>query len=89
MQDYDKLKNEVLIKIKEANSLDDLENLRVQVLGKKGSITSLMKQLGTLEPDKRREVGQILNSLQKNIIESIDNKKSSLEETYLNEKLFI
>ena len=87
MQDYDKLKNEVLIKIKEANSLDDLENLRVHVLGKKGSITSLMKQLGSLEPDKRREVGQILNSLQKNIIESIDNKKSSLEETYLNEKL--
>ena len=87
MQDYDKLKNEVLIKIKEANSLDDLENLRVQVLGKKGSITSLMKQLGSLEPDKRREAGQILNSVQKNIIESIDNKKSSLEETYLNEKL--
>ena len=87
MQDYDKLKNEVLIKIKEADSLDDLENLRVQVLGKKGSITSLMKQLGSLEPDKRREAGQILNSLQKNIIESIDNKKSSLEETYLNEKL--
>ena len=87
MQDYDKLKNEVLIKIKEANSLDDLENLRVHVLGKKGSITSLMKQLGSLEPDKRREAGQILNSLQKNIIESIDNKKSSLEETYLNEKL--
>ena len=87
MQDYDKLKNEVLIKIKEANSLDDLDNLRVQVLGKKGSITSLMKQLGSLEPDKRREAGQILNSLQKNIIESIDNKKSSLEETYLNEKL--
>ena len=87
MQDYDKLKNEVLIKIKEANSLDDLENLRVQVLGKKGSITSLMKQLGSLEPDKRREAGQILNSIQKNVIESIDNKKSSLEETYLNEKL--
>ena len=87
MQDYDKLKNEVLIKIKEANSLDDLENLRVQVLGKKGSITTLMKQLGSLEPDKRREAGQILNSLQKNVIESIDNKKSSLEETYLNEKL--
>ena len=87
MQDYDKLKNEVLIKIKEANSLDDLENLRVQVLGKKGSITSLMKQLGSLEPDKRREAGQILNGLQKNILESIDNKKSSLEEAYLNEKL--
>ena len=87
MQDYDKLKNEVLIKIKEANSLDDLENLRVRFLGKKGSITSLMKQLGSLEPDKRREAGQILNSLQKNIIESIDSKKSSLEETYLNEKL--
>ncbi len=87
MQDYGKLKNEVLIKIKEANSLDDLEILRVQVLGKKGSITTLMKQLGSLEPDKRREAGQTLNSLQKNIIESIDNKKSSLEESYLNEKL--
>ena len=87
MQDYDKLKNEVLIKIKEANSLDDLENLRVQVLGKKGSVTSLMKQLGSLEPDKRREAGQILNSLQKNILESIENKKTSLKGTYLNEKL--
>ena len=87
MQDYNKLKNEVLIKIKEANVLDDLENLRVQVLGKKGSITSLMKQLGSLEPDKRREAGQILNRLQKDIIEAIDNKKSSLNQIYLNEKL--
>jgi phenylalanyl-tRNA synthetase alpha chain len=65
MQDYEKLKNEILEKIDSTSSLDDLEGVRVESLGKKGSLSLLMKQLGSIDPDKRRETGQKIKSYSK------------------------
>ena len=53
MQDYEQLKNEILEKIDVSSTLDRLEDVRVKSLGKKGSLSLLMKQLGSIEPDKR------------------------------------
>ena len=44
MQDYEKLKNETLEKIDSTSNLDELEGVRVESLGKKGSLSLLMKQ---------------------------------------------
>ena len=51
----------MLDKIDISSTLDMLEDVRVKSLGKKGSLSLLMKQLGSIEPDKRRETGQKLN----------------------------
>ena len=67
MQDYEQLKNEILEKIDESSTLEALEDVRVESLGKKGSLSLLMKQLGSIEPDKRRETGQKLNLIQKEV----------------------
>ena len=70
MQDYEQLKNEILEKIDLSSTLDRLEDVRVKSLGKKGSLSLLMKQLGSIEPDKRRETGQKLNLIQKEVLEA-------------------
>jgi len=46
-----------------AIGLADLENLRISILGKKGEITDLLKSLGKLPPDERRQMGQAANEL--------------------------
>jgi phenylalanyl-tRNA synthetase alpha chain len=87
MQDHEKLKNEILEKIDSSSSLDSLESVRVESLGKKGSLSLLMKQLGSIEPDKRRETGQKLNLVQKEVLEAIENKNVALRKDHINQKL--
>ena len=87
MQDHLQLKNEILQKINSSSELNDLEDVRIQFLGKKGSLTLLMKQLGSYEPEKRKEIGQKLNEIQKDVLEAIENKKLVLRKNHLNQKL--
>ena len=87
MQDYEKLKNETLEKIDSTSNLDELEGVRVESLGKKGSLSLLMKQLGSIEPDKRRETGQKLNLVQKEVLKAIEKKKDVLRNYHINQKL--
>ena len=87
MQDYEQLKNEILEKIDESSTLEVLEDVRVESLGKKGSLSLLMKQLGSIEPDKRKETGQKLNLIQKEVLAAIDNKKEVLRKDHINKKL--
>ena len=87
MQDYEQLKNEILEKIDLSSTLERLEDVRVKSLGKKGSLSLLMKQLGSIEPDKRRETGQKLNLIQKEVLEAIENKKEVLRKDFINKKL--
>ena len=87
MQDYEQLKNEILEKIDKSFTLEGLEDVRVESLGKKGSLSLLMKQLGSIEPDKRRETGQKLNLIQKEVLATIENKKEVLRKDHINKKL--
>ena len=87
MQDYEQLKNEILEKIDRSFTLEGLEDVRVVSLGKKGSLSVLMKQLGSIEPDKRRETGQKLNLIQKEVLAAIENKKEVLRKDHINKKL--
>ena len=87
MQDHLQLKNEILQKINSSSELNDLDDVRIQFLGKKGSLTLLMKQLGSYEPEKRKEIGQKLNEIQKDVLEAIENKKLVLRKNHLNQKL--
>ena len=87
MQDYEQLKNEILEKIDESSTLEALEDVRVESLGKKGSLSLLMKQLGSIEPDKRKETGQKLNLIQKEVLAALENKKEVLRKDHINKKL--
>ncbi len=57
---------------------EQVENCRVKYLGKKGVVTALLKGLGDLDPERRRIVGQEVNSLRADIEGLIEEKKSQV-----------
>ncbi len=83
----DALKNELLQLVTDAPDLAALEEVRVAALGKKGRITGLMKELGGLSPDERRERGAALNALKDEIAAAIDGRKANLASAHLKAKL--
>ncbi len=87
LPDPSALKDETLSSIRAAQSLDELEGIRVQALGKKGSLSLAMKELGQLEPDARREAGQALNAIKSEVSEAIDARKADLARDALNQRL--
>ena len=70
-----------------ASALDALEALRVALLGKKGSLSLLMRELGQMSPDERREAGQRLNVLKDKVQDALDARKQVLESAALEVRL--
>jgi len=68
-------------------TVKDLEDLKVSVLGKKGSLTDILKGLGTLSAEERPLIGQLANEIKNRIQAQLDTAKKTLEESELNEKL--
>jgi len=62
-EELDRLQKEVVISISQASTEKAISEIRVKYLGKKGSITQVLKSLGTLPDSERREVGQRANHL--------------------------
>jgi phenylalanyl-tRNA synthetase alpha chain len=57
----DSIKAKALERIQGAAEAASLEEIRLQLLGKKGELTSLLKSLGTLAPEERPAMGQLVN----------------------------
>jgi phenylalanyl-tRNA synthetase alpha chain len=87
LPDPGQLKDKLLKNIKDAETLDALDAVRIDALGKKGSISAAMKDLASLDGDARRETGQALNSLKNVITDAIESKKSALARTALDARL--
>ena len=87
MQDPVKLKNDILNQISKTKSNEVLEKIRISSLGKKGSISLLMKKLGEIDPKERKNVGQVLNQIQKEITYALDKQKEILDALALETKL--
>src|SRR4051794_15139484 len=85
--DTDDLRDGILGGIAVAGDLPTLEELRVAALGKKGSVTELVKQLGSLPPEQRRDAGQAFNMLKREVEEAIAARRTLLQEAALNAQL--
>ncbi|HEV09024.1 MAG TPA: phenylalanine--tRNA ligase subunit alpha, partial [Sulfurihydrogenibium azorense] len=86
------LKEEVLKEIEAVKDPSSLNEIRIKYLGKKGVITSILKTLGSLKPEERKEVGQLANSIKEFLEEKIREyeelfKKRELEESLKREKI--
>jgi phenylalanyl-tRNA synthetase alpha chain len=83
----DKIQKDILSKIDNAKDLKSLEDLRIEVLGKSGDLTALLKTLGTLDAKERPKMGGEINKAKKLVQENIANKKIALEEIALEKQL--
>jgi phenylalanyl-tRNA synthetase alpha chain len=87
MSQLDVLKKEIIASVEAANDIGTLEDVRVTALGKKGRVTEMMKNLGTLSPEERKNIGQALNVLKDDIAATIDAKAARLQELALQKRL--
>ena len=70
-----------------ASTLEELDKIRVKLLGKNGIITQKFKELKNLSAEEKKKVAKELNELKNKATELIAKKKAELEEELLNQKL--
>ncbi len=66
--------------LSEFTELAELENFRVQVLGKKGELTGILKSMGALSAEERPKMGQLANEVRANIETMLADKMRELKE---------
>ncbi|MBR1585488.1 MAG: phenylalanine--tRNA ligase subunit alpha [Clostridia bacterium] len=64
----------------QTDALQPLEALRVKVLGKKGSLTALLRGMGQLSPEERPKMGQMINEARERLTALLDEKQKELAE---------
>ncbi|MER3481297.1 MAG: phenylalanine--tRNA ligase subunit alpha [Meiothermus sp.] len=79
--------DQALHEIAAAQSLEALQSLKVQYLGKNGLVTQEMKTLGQLSPEERKEKGRLLNEVKGKLEEAIESREAQLKEKALQEQL--
>ena len=72
---------------KSVSSIEDLEKLRLQYLGKKGFVSLEMKSLASLSIEEKKIKGQELNNFKSFFENELKNKKNEIEKLFFNEKL--
>lgn len=73
--------------IASVNNLKELQDLRVEYLGKKGELTLLLRTLGTLSAEERPKVGGWVNDAKESISTLLDEKQATLKASELTQKL--
>ncbi|MEG9504384.1 MAG: phenylalanine--tRNA ligase subunit alpha, partial [Methylorubrum extorquens] len=85
--DLDALERDLLGQIEQAGDEAGLEALRVAALGKKGSVSELLKTLGAMTPEERKERGPLINGLRDRVQGAIAQKREALANAALDARL--
>ncbi len=85
--DLASLRDSLLQQIAAAATLDALETVRVDALGKKGSITALFATMGSLPPDQRKDAGAQFNNIKQLVTDALQARKGVLEQAALQTQL--
>jgi phenylalanyl-tRNA synthetase alpha chain len=81
------LETEALRAVAASSTLAALEEVRVSYLGKKGSLTSVLRGLGELAPEERPEVGRVSNDVRQALEAALEERRTSLEHAALAERI--
>jgi phenylalanyl-tRNA synthetase alpha chain len=87
MTDLPVLETELLTAISTASDEGALEAVRVAALGRNGSISALLKTLGALPPDERKERGAAINAVKDRVTTAIAARKDALKAQALDQRL--
>ncbi|MGH8062367.1 MAG: phenylalanine--tRNA ligase subunit alpha, partial [Pseudoxanthomonas sp.] len=87
MSEIESLSTQALVDIASARTPDALESLRVALLGKSGTVTAQLKQLGTLPGDQRKAAGEAINVARDAIAAALSARKALLEDAALDARL--
>lgn len=79
--------SKALLEISQAFTLERLEELRLNLLGKKGKLTELLRNLVSLPLEERRQLGEILNNYKNELQEKIEAQKRLISDNEISGKL--
>jgi len=74
-------------RIESAASIEELEAVRVEALGRKGTLASVSKDMGKLSPEDRSRVGKLLNTVKQAVEAALEDRKSRFERAALDQRL--
>ncbi|NEU14446.1 phenylalanine--tRNA ligase subunit alpha [Methylobacterium sp. BTF04] len=87
MSDLDTLEGDLLRQVSETSDEASLDAVRVAALGKKGSVSELLKTLGAMTPEARKERGPLINGLRDRVQGAIGTRREALAEAALTARL--
>jgi phenylalanyl-tRNA synthetase alpha chain len=87
-----KILAEAIAQIQKADSLTQMEEIRVKMLGKKSPLTEILRSMGKLSPEERKELGQDANQVREQIESALERKLTEVkakaqEEKFRQEKI--
>src|SRR6476620_651724 len=77
----------LLDRIAAANDLQELDSVRVSLLGKQGEITARLKSLGAMDPDARAAEAPKIHALRESVTGAIADRKAALEAAELDRRI--
>jgi phenylalanyl-tRNA synthetase alpha chain len=83
----EELRKATLARFAYAASLEELEEARVEALGRKGTLAQISKDFGRLTPEERAARGKLLNSVKQNLESAYEEKKARFEQSHLSQRL--
>ena len=86
-QQLESIKAQALSAIQAASDLAALDGVRVRVLGKKGELTAVLKQMGKLSAEERPVMGQMANAVRAELEAELEQRKAELEASALEARL--
>ncbi len=81
------LTQEALEKIAKSRTLDEINEAKIEFLGKKGQFTTIMKEMKNLSPEEKPVFGQLVNEAKSKTEEAIEKAKAELKNTLLTQRL--
>ncbi|MEW6602961.1 MAG: phenylalanine--tRNA ligase subunit alpha, partial [Nitrospirota bacterium] len=87
LNDLHSIKEAVRDESEKTSSLKDIQDLKVKYLGKKGLLTSKLKDLGSLPKEQRPAYGSLLNETKKYIETLLDEQEEAFKSSELNRSL--
>ncbi len=73
------IESEALAAVEAASTLEEIEGVRIGFLGKKGSLTAVLRGLGGLSAEERPEAGRVSNEVRRALETALEEKRSGLE----------
>jgi phenylalanyl-tRNA synthetase alpha chain len=87
MSNFDALEQGLLTDIAAASDEAAIEAARISALGKKGSVSELLKSLGAMTPDERKAAGPAINTLKERVTEALTARRTDLRDAAINARL--
>jgi len=72
--------------LQKASSVTETEEIRIKLLGKKGELTEILRSMGSMDPEERKEFGKTANTVRADIEALLEEKSASLKESEKSDK---